>query len=175
MLRSIKSLVPVLLAFLAGCAGIGGPPGKLANYTWAGSCYHSLREDIEHLAAGPLVDCGFVHDPYDSMAGHIKDCARSVIAGDQPYAFGFLGVGDDSWFCSVAVRGADGQIYDLYYDSDTTGQWGQHGDQSTISISRCKDVELYPELAPTNRFYKLDGCIQAPDMVQKIIAERGRD
>jgi hypothetical protein len=166
----------ILSLLLAGCAAVGGMPGDLHSYSWSDNgCYHAMREDIQHLAGGPIIDCG-MKGPHTSeeFDGEVRACARQAMAGTQGFAFGFVGMGDDSWFCSVAVRSADGQLLALYYDSDVTGQMGTHGNHSTVWLSHCDSVEPMPNIAQTGNFFMEVGCKEAPDALQRIISQRSR-
>ena len=168
----------VLFSFLlTACAAVGGSPGDLHRSSWADpACYRGMKEDVEHLAAGPVVDCGFITGHTDpSFDTQVRDCARQAMTGSQGFAFGFVGVGEDSWFCSVAVRSADGQLWDLYYDSDVTGQMGRNGDHSAIWLSRCDSIEPMPEIARTGNFFRESGCKGASDVLQRLASQRKRN
>ena len=161
---------------LAGCAAVGGMPGGLSRSSWNDpACYRDMKQDVEHLAAGPIVDCGFISGHTDaSFDTQVRDCARQAMAGSLGFAFGFVGVGDDSWFCSVAVRSADGQLWSLYYDSDMTGQMGTTGNHSAVWLSRCDSIEPMPEIARTGNFFREFGCKEAHDVMLSLGSQRKR-
>jgi hypothetical protein len=166
----------ILSLLLVGCATVGGIPGDLYSYSWSNTgCYRSMKEDIQHLAAGPIVDCGFIGPHTDAgFDKKVRDCARQVIDGDQGYAFGYAGMGDDSWFCDVSVRSADGELWSLYYDSDVTGQMGLHGDHSRVWISHCDSIKPMPGTISANSFFMMEGCKEAPDALRRITTQRKR-
>jgi hypothetical protein len=168
-----KSSGATILATLliTACAAAGGPYGG-ATRSWDQQCYPALRKDVAHLAGQSAIDCGFIQlDASETVKDRTVRCAGESISGNLPFEFGYRGVGDDSWYCDVAIRAADGQLYSLYYDSDVTGHWAERPETSRLWLQRCKGIRMLPGTS-TRSFFALDGCEESPRDLQALISAR---
>ncbi len=111
----------------------------------------------------------------DPEHGRVESCARKVVAQGKGFVFGYQSFGDDSGYCSVAVKSADGQFWSLYYDFDVTGQFGKDPGNAAIWLSRCQNIEFKPGTIGRGSFFKLDGCSEAKDDLKAIVTQRVHD
>ena len=78
--------------------------------------------------------------------------------------FGYESFGDDSRFCDVAIRRADGQFISFFVDDDVTGQLGAEGNNLVVWTSRCAQIEFKPGTIGEGSFFDLQDCAEAPEI-----------
>jgi|GEM_PF-1185386 len=162
----------ILVAMIAaGCSSLQRPNSLVARYSWGEICYDSFRKDVDYLAGATTQDCGFLHADSDSEK-QIAACAKSVVASGKPFKFGYLSYGYDSGYCDVAIKSSDGQLWSLYYDSDSSGGAGRTNNYSTLAVSRCNRIEFVPGTIGRGSFFSLKGCSAAREVAKSIAAQR---
>jgi hypothetical protein len=155
---------------LCGCASMNA---MRAQHSWRGRCYASLDRDVTFVAGDAAEDCGLLPlgaDRYEQS--RIAHCVEQAVERGSAFKAGYESVGDDSAYCDVVARAADGTYWSLYVDSDVTGQWATKGDHSAMSVSRCNGLEFRPGTIGAGSFFKTTGCAPSPDEVKAIIAHR---
>lgn len=148
---------------LAGCGSV--PPALPQAGSWANQCYVNLDRDVSKIAGPSAIDCGFL--PLDASRNNriaTEACAKNAAGNGKPFKFGYGSFGDDSAYCDVAIRGPDGQIISLFYDSDVTGQMGAKGNHSAVWTSRCKAIKFRPGTLGLGSFFEMQECSVAPEI-----------
>jgi len=102
----------------------------------------------------------------------IAACTKAAVAGGQSFKAGYISFGDDSMFCDIIVRNSNGTYWSLYFDSDSTGQMGRGGDNSTISVRQCEGIEFKPGTIGLGSFFDPVNCKASPETVTEIISRR---
>ncbi len=157
----------------AGCSSLQRPNSLAAHYSWGEICYDSFRQDVDYLAGVNPQDCGFLHaDSYSEK--QIAACAKQVVASGKSFKFGYMSHGYDSSYCDVAIKSPDGQLWSLYYDSDSRGGEGRSNDYSTLAVSRCNRIEFVPGTIGRGSFFALKDCSAAPEITESIATHRKR-
>lgn len=164
----------VALATLGSCATEPPVPSAGAySSSWKRVCYRSFAEDVDHLAGPTALDCGMAGlDANRRTRDRVATCAKRAASTDQPFKFGYVGAGDDSLFCDVAVRTPEGQLWSFYMDYDVTGQMGTDGRNSAVWVSRCDKLEFKPGTMFWGSFFNLSECKEAPDITARLVSER---
>ncbi len=162
----VRYLLVLLSVLLSACAV---PYGEVPGYVkrWDGSCYRDLKGDVLVLSSKVSKDCGFL--PLSSgeySRGLVLACVKEAETKGEPYHVGYEGFGEDSGYCSVVVKDADGQRWSLYFDGDVTGQLGLKGNHSAIWIQRCSSVEF------SDGWFSLVGCKEDKSKLAKVLSER---
>ena len=76
-------------------------------------------------------------------------------------------MGDDSYFCDVAIRDSSGQLWSFFYDSDVSGG---SGGPATIWVSRCNDFAFGAGTIGAHSFFNFDDCEQDSEMKSALIS-----
>jgi len=160
----IAFVAAMVLALPAGgCLGVS--PRK-AQASWSYGCWRDMGRDIDELAGDSAIDCGLLL-PWDSEATRwaIRRCAEDVYASGRAFKVGFRSFGDDSAYCGVAARSADGRIWSLYADSDVLHIGGGG---TTLWASECRSLAITNVTNGGERFFELEGCVDAPGVAARF-------
>ena len=130
-----------------------------ASRSWERQCYSGLAAHVMALSGEGAKDCGLL--PAGSSLQQqrsITTCAESAVASGGAFRFGYSSFGDDSAYCHIAARSGDGTLWTLYYDNDVTGQLGQKGNNSRVSVSRCASIGMEPGTIGQGSFFAMSKC-----------------
>jgi hypothetical protein len=170
----ISKLIPAaaFLAFsLTACQS-----AKTAEFTplpWSDNCYNGLEKDVSYLAGKDAIDCGFL--PMSADLNQRKStlaCAKNAVKSHKPFHFGYASFGDDSAYCDVAIRAADGQLYSLFFDFDVTGQLGTDGSNSALWISKCESITFRPGTIGKGSFFNQEKCVESKELRSSVVNAR---
>lgn len=155
------------LPMLTACASLSTVASASKN--WSEYCYEGMAADVDALAGADATDCGFYRAPERATQRSAQACMREAIAAGRAFKTGYVTSGHDSNYCDIAVRRPDGQLLSLFYDFDTTGQWGAGGGSAALWASRCRLVRYEAGTIGMGSFFDLDECTEAPDIVRSLV------
>lgn len=131
-------------------------------------CYTLIDEETRRIAGEGALDCGLL--PLDADRRSVRfahECVQHALATLVPFRSGYVGFGDDSAYCLVTLRAPDGQLWELFYDSDAMGAFGTRGDQSGLRLSRCT-----PQQADS---FRTHNCTEDNEAAERYIWSFRRD
>ena len=156
------SLLPALALLVTSCQS--APTISQAN---AGErCYSGFVSEMSTLVPSDAEKCG-IFSAHESSS--TLDCAKAAVKSQKPFLFGYQSFGDDSMYCHAAARDSTGQILNIFYDAGMVATGDKY---AFIQISRCKAIEFRPGTIGIGSFFDTEGCTDAPDLVQAIVARR---
>lgn len=112
---------------------------------WAGACYPNFKDDVmligqaaNHEQVG-IRDCGMLfRNKTSPVQKKIIECGKQALIERQPFMMGYVGFGDDSGYCHVAVHQPGDEWLSIYFDKDVTGSFDFSGRHSALWVSKCK-------------------------------------
>lgn len=147
---------------LVGCAAT--IDASSVGASWANRCYTMVDEDTRRIVSDEAIDCGLLPlDATKRSRAFAEGCAQQALAERASFRVGYVGFGDDSMYCVIALRSPDGQLWELFFDSDRWGAFGTRGNQSQLRLSRCTAMR------PDSLSFDQKDCVEDADAAERYI------
>jgi hypothetical protein len=134
-------------------------------------CYPKFKAVVLALAPQDVKVCGFFDRASTASDKEgTKSCAKRQWPQTGSVVFGHRDAGDDSMFCDAVVRDAQGKIFSVFFDSDSSGGGGEKP-RPTLSISECRSLAFRPGTIGKDSFFALEACVPRKDLVDAALAD----
>jgi hypothetical protein len=174
--RRLLSFAATIL-WLTACA-----PGPVASreeadeLVWDSTCYDDMAHVVAELAGPTARDCGLLgRGAADAARARFRQCVRSALAGDAPFAMGRASRLPDASRCTAAIRAEGGQLWEVYYDFDYDHGAPASGNgiafRWVLQLSRCESIR---PLSASAGHFQLEDCIEDEAATQRMLGERQR-
>lgn len=162
MKGSVLLAVLLTTGLLVGCAAT--IDASSAGASWTNRCYTMVDEDTRRIVSDEAIDCGLLPpDATERSQAFAEDCVQHALAERASFRAGYVGFGDDSMYCVIALRSPDGQLWELFFDSDQWGAFGTRGNQSQLRLSRCTAMR------PDSLGFDRKDCVEDADAAERYI------
>ena len=171
-----RRLLPAAaLLWLAACAGSRVAPHQVAaELAWDSDCYDDIAHVGAELTGEVSTDCGLLRNQASKAArSRFRHCVAAVAASGEPFRLGRASLLPDASRCTVALRGDDGQLWEVHYDFEYDYSAPSDGDSVAfrwiLQLSRCESMHLASASAG---YFQLEGCIEDEAMADRMLAAR---
>ena len=162
------SVIAFASMLIASCVGESGGREELAsevNY----ACGDQFRSYVEEMTKDIDVSCGvFKVNSSPEEKAKVIQCATETWSDIRSVSFGHEAIGDDSFFCVVAVRDDSKTLWLLYYDTDLSGG---RGDEPYLSVQECESIAFTPGWMGENSFFNLNGCTARTEVTARLLRQ----